>query len=457
MPETWGLDDAFLLGLPVVAPHELFFSITDRRGVIEQANSVFERLSRYDRTELIGAPHNLIRHDMMPAGVFRIMWDLLAAGRPVAAYVTNRSRGGRPYSVFATITPVGERMLSVRTAPCEDGLRSVAESIYREVRPLERAASARGMSRRAVGELGAGELITRLRAAGFASYEDFVRHAVPAEGAARVLAATGPATGSTGTGVLGTLSTAVRGIDGQLAGLWHTLERHQALADQVGDGAARVREAVAGLHDATRAMADASAWVCDRAPVLERSARAMTLRAAAVGDRITALVDELERVRTWLLDLRFRIALARLHNDMVRLFLAELAGGAGAGDSRAALPLLCAALDEDVTALTEDMAAVSVLLTELRDHVDRGSGELRELRRGLASWRLLVPRYGVTRELDGGIEPVDRHLDLSHEQLLTLAALARQCAADAEPMDPAALRAAIGTIRRTVQAGLAEE
>ena len=59
---------------------ELFFSTTDERGHIDKANDVFVRLSRYEASQLKGAPHNIIRHPDMPSGVFRLLWDSVEKG-----------------------------------------------------------------------------------------------------------------------------------------------------------------------------------------------------------------------------------------------------------------------------------------------------------------------------------------------------------------------------------------
>lgn len=70
---------------------ELFFSITDRRGHIRSGNAVFTRTSGYPTSELIGAPHNLIRlirHPDVPRVIFRLLWTFLEAERPIATYVT---------------------------------------------------------------------------------------------------------------------------------------------------------------------------------------------------------------------------------------------------------------------------------------------------------------------------------------------------------------------------------
>lgn len=57
--------------------NELFFSCTDQRGVIQTCSEVFVRISGYAQDELIGAPHNIIRHPEMPRIVFKYLWDYL--------------------------------------------------------------------------------------------------------------------------------------------------------------------------------------------------------------------------------------------------------------------------------------------------------------------------------------------------------------------------------------------
>lgn len=52
---------------------ELFFSITDRRGIILSVNDVFCRIGKFSESELIGAPHNIVRHSHMPKLVFRVL------------------------------------------------------------------------------------------------------------------------------------------------------------------------------------------------------------------------------------------------------------------------------------------------------------------------------------------------------------------------------------------------
>lgn len=84
---------------------EIIVSKTDTKGIITYANEVFVRLSGYAEVELLGAPHNLIRHPAMPRCVFKFLWDTIASGKEVFAYVVNRSKNGDHYWVFAHVTP----------------------------------------------------------------------------------------------------------------------------------------------------------------------------------------------------------------------------------------------------------------------------------------------------------------------------------------------------------------
>ena len=59
---------------------ELIVSKTDRAGVISYANDVFLRVSGYTEEEILGKPHNVIRHPDMPRTVFKLLWDAVAAG-----------------------------------------------------------------------------------------------------------------------------------------------------------------------------------------------------------------------------------------------------------------------------------------------------------------------------------------------------------------------------------------
>ncbi len=86
------------------ADHELIVSKTDTKGVITYANDIFIKMSGYREAELIGQPHSLIRHPDMPRCIFKFLWDTIATGQEVFAYVINRAKTGDHYWVFAHVT-----------------------------------------------------------------------------------------------------------------------------------------------------------------------------------------------------------------------------------------------------------------------------------------------------------------------------------------------------------------
>ena len=86
-------------------PEELIVSKTDLKGRLTYANEVFLRLSDYREREVLGQPHSIIRHPDMPRCIFKLLWDEIAAGHEIFAYVVNMSKNGDHYWVFAHITP----------------------------------------------------------------------------------------------------------------------------------------------------------------------------------------------------------------------------------------------------------------------------------------------------------------------------------------------------------------
>ncbi len=88
---------------------EVIVTKTDLKGHLTYANDVFCRVSAYPESEMLGQPHSMIRHPDMPRGVFRLLWDSLAAKRELFAYVVNLAGDGAHYWVFAHVTPsIGE-------------------------------------------------------------------------------------------------------------------------------------------------------------------------------------------------------------------------------------------------------------------------------------------------------------------------------------------------------------
>ena len=88
-----------------ISENELIVTKTDLRGCITYANTVFIRISGYSEDELLGHPHNCIRHPYMPRAVFRLLWETIHMGSEFFGYVMNLSKNGDHYWVFAHVTP----------------------------------------------------------------------------------------------------------------------------------------------------------------------------------------------------------------------------------------------------------------------------------------------------------------------------------------------------------------
>lgn len=153
---------------------EIIVSKTDTRGIITYANRVFCRVAGYSEDELLGQPHNIIRHPDMPGCVFKLLWDTLAEGREIFAYVVNQARNGDHYWVFAHVTPsydargqlIGYH--SNRRVPYADALPKV-KALYAELRAIE----GRHNNRAAAVQAGFDAVAAKLQAAGV-SYGEFV-------------------------------------------------------------------------------------------------------------------------------------------------------------------------------------------------------------------------------------------------------------------------------------------
>ena len=69
---------------------EKLVSTTDLQGNIIHCNDDFVRISGFEKNELIGSPHNIVRHPDMPEEAFRVMWETLKQGKAWMGLVKNR-------------------------------------------------------------------------------------------------------------------------------------------------------------------------------------------------------------------------------------------------------------------------------------------------------------------------------------------------------------------------------
>lgn len=175
---------------------EILYSRTDPQGVILAANDAFQRVSDYEWSDFVGAPHRILRHHDMPKGLFHLIWSRLKAGQTVGAYMRNSTRDGLSNWVFAVITPVAEGFLSARIKPMGTMLETLAP-LYADLLNRE---TTEGLSP----EHSAEALEAGIRDLGHADYEQFMFAALATETDAREAA-------------LGRLADAKRKALGELA------------------------------------------------------------------------------------------------------------------------------------------------------------------------------------------------------------------------------------------------
>ncbi len=125
---------------------ELIVSKTDLKGKITYANKLFEEMSGYNRDEILGQPHNLIRHPDMPHCIFKLFWETLQQRKEIFAYVFNMHKSGDHYWVLAHVVPTYDLMgnhvgyHSSRRSPNRQIVQQL-QSYYKELITIEKSHS----------------------------------------------------------------------------------------------------------------------------------------------------------------------------------------------------------------------------------------------------------------------------------------------------------------------------
>ena len=119
----------------VLTEKDSIVSKTDLKGIITYINDDFLRISGFEKEELLGASHNIVRHPDMPVEAFADLWVALKANRPWRGFVKNRCKNGNYYWVEAHVTPIYEDgqcigYMSVRGKPSRANVEA-HERVYR--------------------------------------------------------------------------------------------------------------------------------------------------------------------------------------------------------------------------------------------------------------------------------------------------------------------------------------
>jgi PAS domain S-box-containing protein len=121
---------------------EFIVSKTDLKSRITYGNQYFISISGWSEEELLGKPHNILRHPDMPQCAFKMLYELIENGKEFFGFVKNLKKDGGYYWVFANITPsfdTNGKMVgyySVRRKPRE-GFKKIIEPLYKSLKDVE--------------------------------------------------------------------------------------------------------------------------------------------------------------------------------------------------------------------------------------------------------------------------------------------------------------------------------
>lgn len=88
-----------------IADEHIISSQTDENGIITDASAAFCKISGYEKKELIGKSHSILRHEDMEVSVYKDLWETIKEGKTWQGEIKNRTKEGGFYWVFAIIEP----------------------------------------------------------------------------------------------------------------------------------------------------------------------------------------------------------------------------------------------------------------------------------------------------------------------------------------------------------------
>ncbi|MEN2416117.1 PAS domain-containing protein [Flavobacterium mesophilum] len=122
---------------------KVLLSKTDTKGTILYANDDFIEVSGYDEVELLGQPHNIIRHPDMPKVIFKFLWDSIKSSKNIHAIIKNKSKKGRYYWVITDFKIIADfngdivGYFGTKKSVREDIIDKFIEPLYQKLLHIE--------------------------------------------------------------------------------------------------------------------------------------------------------------------------------------------------------------------------------------------------------------------------------------------------------------------------------
>ncbi len=135
-----------------VQQDDFLVSKTDTKGRITYANPSFIKMTGFSEAELLGKPHNIVRHPAMPKIIFKLLWEEILNKREIFAYVQNMSKDGGFYWVYANVTPSFDvrgsviGYYSVRRKPNPKALE-IIKPLYEKLLSIEKSSGIEASSK----------------------------------------------------------------------------------------------------------------------------------------------------------------------------------------------------------------------------------------------------------------------------------------------------------------------
>ncbi|MBC2606370.1 PAS domain-containing protein [Pelagicoccus albus] len=348
--------------------YETFFSTTDYRGIITAGNSILTRTSGYSLDELIGSPHNLIRHPSMPRCVFAMLWENAKDRQPFAGYVINQAKNGNHYWVFALIEPQAEEIISIRIKP-SCGLLSTIQSLYPQLLQAEDDALANGESIPQAIQRSKALLAEAVQKLGFQDYEAFSHYSINAEirhrdsvvkKQGRTLFPT--SIPSTSDQVTQEAYYRAKKAYQNLGSVFTELDNFTRLAKEIKDG----RDAVRDIADEFRLNAlnanIAATPLGGKGATIETITRFLHSHAGEFSDNTSSLADQAAVTTSSIQRCVARLASARIQMETLINYLCE---SSYSGDSRLLAGMLSVAVSENLIHAERRIHSILKSLSEL--------------------------------------------------------------------------------------------
>jgi len=122
---------------------------TDTRGIITFASLAYRKMTKFDKNDLIGSPHSIVRHPFMPEAGFKDMWDTIKRGEHWQGMVMNLRKDSNHYWVEVKCDPIDESgniiynqpdkiaaYVAVRREPTREEIQEAYE-LYKNMRKAE--------------------------------------------------------------------------------------------------------------------------------------------------------------------------------------------------------------------------------------------------------------------------------------------------------------------------------